>query len=121
MLNKTIKSKDYKFVKTPWGGYLVLEKYPTYWLKKLFINKGEQLSLQSHRNRDEIWIVVEGKIRVQKGKNFFILEKGDCLKINKKEKHRIYGLRRTIVLEAAFGQPKEKDIIRYEDKYGRVK
>ncbi|MEN4006530.1 MAG: phosphomannose isomerase type II C-terminal cupin domain [Methanobacteriaceae archaeon] len=120
MLNKPTKSKDYKFVERPWGGYLVLEKYPDYWLKKIFIDKGEQLSLQSHRNRYEIWIVLQGKIRVQKNDAFFILQKGDYLKINENEKHRLYGLSSAVVLEAAFGQPREEDIIRYEDKYGRA-
>jgi len=115
------KSKNYKFVKKPWGGYLILEKSPWYWIKKLFIKEGEQLSLQSHRNRDEIWIVLQGKIQAQKEEAFFILEEGEYLKINKKEKHKIYALRYALVLEVAFGQPRERDIIRYQDKYGRVK
>ncbi|MFH1990446.1 MAG: phosphomannose isomerase type II C-terminal cupin domain [Patescibacteria group bacterium] len=116
-----MQSKDYKFVKKPWGGYLILEKHLNHWLKKLFINKGEQLSLQSHKNRYEIWIVLRGKIRVQKDGAFSILQKGEYSKINKGEKHRVYGLTNAVVLEAAFGKLKEKDIIRYEDKYGRIK
>mgnify|MGYP001585322833 CR=1 FL=1 len=108
-------------VKKPWGDYLILEKYPDYWLKKLSIRKGEELSLQNHKNRSEIWVVLRGKVKVQKGENFFILEKGDHVKINKKEKHRIHGLSNAIIMEAAFGQPREKDIKRYQDKYGRAK
>lgn len=116
-----MRKKNDKFIKRPWGGYQILEKLPQYWLKKLFINKGEQLSLQSHKNRYEVWIVLQGKVRVQKGDVFSILQKGGYERIDKKEKHRIYGLTNACVLEVAFGQPREKDIIRYEDKYDRVK
>jgi mannose-6-phosphate isomerase-like protein (cupin superfamily) len=108
-----------KSVKKPWGSYLVLEKRQTYWLKKLFINKGESLSLQSHKGRYEIWVVLEGKISVQKGNRILILNKGEFMKINKREGHRITGLIQSCVLEVAFGKLQEKDIVRYEDKYGR--
>jgi len=43
------------------------------------------------------------------------------VKINKGEKHRILGLEKSCVMEAAFGRPRERDIIRYKDKYGRIK
>lgn len=113
--------KNNKAVKKPWGSYLVLEECPTYWLKKLFINKGEALSLQSHKRRYEIWIVLEGKILVQKGNERFILKKGGVVRIEKEEKHRISGLVKSCVLEAAFGKLNEEDIVRHEDKYGRAK
>ncbi|MBT9169314.1 MAG: Mannose-1-phosphate guanylyltransferase 1 [Syntrophomonadaceae bacterium] len=122
-INK-ILPKNYKIakmIKKPWGGYAFLEKRPTYWIKKLFINKGEELSLQSHKERYEIWTVLEGRISAQKGNNRFVLNKGEFLKIDKEEKHRISGLTKSCILEVAFGKPKERDIIRYEDKYGRVK
>jgi mannose-6-phosphate isomerase-like protein (cupin superfamily) len=112
--------KNHKIVKRPWGGYLILEKHPAYWIKKLFINKGEELSLQSHKGRYEIWVVLDGKVSAQKGNSKSVLNKGEFLKINKGEKHRISGLKKSCVLEVAFGELKEGDIIRYEDKYGRA-
>jgi len=121
-LDKLTSRTTYKLVKKPWGGYLVLEKcLNNYWLKKLFIYKGEELSLQSHQNRSEIWIVLKGKIRVQQENISLILKKGEFVKINKKEKHRIYGITNAQVLEAAFGKVEEEDIVRYQDKYGRIK
>ncbi len=121
-LDKSIYRTTHELVKKPWGGYLVLEKYSNaYWLKKLFIHKGEELSLQSHQNRSEIWIVLKGRIRVQKEDAFSILRKEEFIKINKKEKHRIYGITNAQVLEIAFGKVEEEDIIRYQDKYGRIK
>ena len=114
-----MQSKNHTSVKRPWGEYHVLEKTPKHWLKKIFINKGEQSSLQSHKHRDEIWIVLQGKIKAQKGNDSFILNEGEVLRIGKEEKHRIYGLTKACILEAAFGQPRERDIIRYEDEYGK--
>jgi len=113
--------EKFKFVTKPWGGYLCLEKSSTYWLKKLFVKKGEQLSLQSHKGRFELWVVLKGKASVQKGTSSSLLQKGDFIKINKKEKHRILGVTDTIILEVAFGRVNEEDIIRYEDKYDRIK
>lgn len=120
MLDGPMQSKNRTLVKRPWGGYQILEKTPEYWIKKLFINKGEQSSLQSHENRDEVWVVLKGSIRAQKSDSSIILNVGEFLKIRKGEKHRIYALTNACVLETAFGQPREKDIIRYEDEYGRV-
>jgi mannose-1-phosphate guanylyltransferase/mannose-6-phosphate isomerase len=121
VLNKSAYRRNYKFVNKPWGDYLVLEKHPSRWLKKLFVSKGEQLSWQSHKNRFEVWVALQGKIRVQKGSASFVLQKGDYLKIRKKEKHRIFGLTNANILEAALGQPKESDIACYQGKYGRAK
>ena len=50
------------------------------------------------------------------------LKKGDEISIKKGEKHRIanYGKALVRFLEISFGDFDEKDIRRYEDKYGRI-
>ena len=98
-----------------------MEKTSSYWLKKHLIKGGEELSLQSHQKRCEIWVVVRGKIRARKGETTHVLRKGEFLKIDKNEKHRMYGITDATVLEVTLGEPREGDIVRYEDKYGRVK
>ena len=108
-----------KEVKKPWGKYAVLEQTPEHWIKKLYVDQGRQLSLQSHRHRTEIWVVLSGRIRVIKGDQTLILKKGEMVEIAKREKHRIAALASSCVLEVAFGQVSEDDIIRYEDDYGR--
>lgn len=42
----------------PWGVYYVLEDLPLYKVKKLIVNPGFRLSLQSHEHRSEHWTVV---------------------------------------------------------------
>lgn len=105
----------------PWGKYVILEKNKEYWIKKLFVRKGKRISLQTHKNRVEIWIVLSGKIEAIKGNSRFTLKPGDSLKINRKEKHRIAGLEDSLIIEVALGKVLEKDIIRLEDDYGRIK
>ena len=81
-------------MKRPWGWMLRLIKTNKFWLKFIFV-KG-RTSLQSHEERTE-WHA-----------GFY--------KVPKNEKHR---LSRGAYLEFAFGKPKEEDITRYEDDYGR--
>lgn len=113
MTNKTILK--------PWGKYVILEKKRNYWIKKLFVRQGERLSLQSHKDRNEFWIVLSGLIEIVQGKSNLKLKGGEFLKINKKEKHRITGLKESWILEAAFGKVRERDIVRFKDDYGRIK
>jgi len=115
-----MKNKN-KTILRPWGKYIILEKKRNYWIKKLFVRQGEKLSLQSHKGRFEIWIVLSGRIEVIKGNSHLLLKEGEFLKINKKEKHRITGLKDSWILETAFGQMRENDIIRFKDDYGRIK
>ena len=113
-----MKSKSITVFK-PWGRYEIIDKKPRFWIKKLFINQGERLSLQSHQYRDEYWLVLDGKIKAINGPDQLILSPGEQLKVNKGVKHRIVGLTNACVVEIALGLVKETDIIRYQDEYGR--
>ena len=113
MKNKTILK--------PWGKYIILEKKSSFWIKKLFVRRGARLSLQSHKNRSEFWIVLSGEIEAVKGRSNLKLRPEEFLNIKKNEKHRITGLKDSWILEVALGQPREKDIIRFKDDYGRIK
>ena len=104
----------------PWGEYIVLEQNEGYWVKKLFVKEGARLSLQSHRDRAEIWVVLSGKIEAVKGDSRVELGEEECIKIEKNEKHRIAGIADSWILEVAFGDAREDDITRFEDDYGRI-
>ena len=109
-------------VSKPWGAYEVIEKKKEYWIKKLFVKGGEQLSVHSHHDREEQWIVLEGHIRARIGTRKKELGVGQMCHINKDQKHRITGIApMSVILEIAFGHPLEGDVTRYEDRYGRVK
>ncbi|HBB27028.1 TPA: hypothetical protein DCZ36_00840, partial [Candidatus Gracilibacteria bacterium] len=48
----------------PWGVYYVMEDSPLYKVKKIIVNPGCRLSLQSHEKRSEHWTVVSGMATV---------------------------------------------------------
>ena len=98
-----------------------MEKKTGYWIKKLFVTAGERTSLQSHRKREEVWVVLRGKVRVHIGAESLIMKVGTSCRVPKRTKHRITGIApESVLLEVGLGDPLEGDIIRYEDDYGRI-
>ncbi len=121
MVSKIKIEKDFK---RPWGGFIKFIDNKPCTVKILQIKKGESLSLQSHRLREEFWYLVLGKIRVILGRNLKQLKKrglkqGGRVFIPKKFLHRAEGLENSKILEISIGKFKEDDEIRYKDKYGR--
>jgi len=107
-------------VKRPWGGYLILRKKTNFWVKKLYVNEGARLSLQRHQHRNELWLVLNGKISAQVGNQTREVNEGELVFVPKNTKHRITGLSQATVLEFAFGKVLERDIERFEDDFGRA-
>ena len=109
-------------VKKPWGNYTTFYKSKNQLIKKIDVNPGQSLSLQSHQHRSEIWLVTNGKAKVEIDNNCYNLEKGETIEIPRKSKHRLsndYSEGLSIV-EIQEGEIlSENDIIRYEDVYGR--
>ncbi|MEK6941584.1 MAG: phosphomannose isomerase type II C-terminal cupin domain [archaeon] len=107
-------------VKKPWGHFTQYTKEQKATVKIIQVNKGGILSLQSHKNRDELWVALDGGITAQKGKAKKMLKKGESIFIPKNTKHRLSSKQGGQVLEISFGKFDESDIKRFEDKYGRA-
>lgn len=112
--------KERQIVQKPWGGYLILKKNHGLWIKKLFVKKGERLSLQSHEHRTEVWVVISGEIDAQVGNVHHRAGPDDVILIAPHRKHRLSAVTDACVMELAQGEVLEHDIVRYEDDYGRV-
>lgn len=122
-MKKAQKKTQDKKVTRPWGGYEIIEKNNTYWIKKLYVSKDKRTSLQSHKQREEVWTVLRGTVKAthgKDGKKRAVLSVGDMIRVPQGEVHRLYGVTNAVVLETAFGRPLEGDITRYEDDYGRA-
>lgn len=78
-------------------------------------------SLQYHNHRSEFWKILSGNPLVTIGKITVTARPGDEFFIKKLERHRIATKNEAVqFLEICHGDFDEDDIIRLEDKYGRV-
>lgn len=110
-------------VNRPWGSYTVLEEDPEgFKLKRIEVAPGARLSLQSHRQRSEHWVVVSGTATVTNGEEVITVYKNQSTYIPIGAKHRLENLGNEPlhIVEIQVGDYLgEDDIQRYEDNYGR--
>ena len=107
----------------PWGWFesLVLSDY--FQVKRIHVNPGATLSLQSHKYRSEHWIVVEGVAKVTIEDQVKLVEAGHSVYVPLGAIHRMEnpGSGSMVLIEVQIGTYfGEDDIIRYEDVYSRV-
>ncbi len=114
---------EHMTVMRPWGSYTVLEEQVSgYKLKRIEVQPGASLSLQSHRKRSEHWVVVSGVATVTRGNESFIVRKNESTFIPIGKKHRLAneGDEPLLIVEVAVGDYLgEDDIERFDDEYGR--
>ena len=107
----------------PWGYYEILQDAPEFKVKKISIEPGKRLSLQSHGKRDELWTIVSGKGIAEVDGLEVTLSYGQTIDIRRGQSHRMKntGTERLIYIEVQTGEYfGEDDIIRYQDDYGRA-
>ena len=117
-----------KNIKRPWGSYTIIHKGNGHWVKIIEVGCGRRTSLQQHRKRSEIWIILQGSFNIHHGKSkssisIYRRSKNHAspLVVRRGDIHRLEGLgNKNVLLEIALGRPDENDIIRHEDDYGRV-
>lgn len=109
----------------PWGWYVNVEgnDYSGFKVKRIAVYPGKRLSLQSHNQRSEHWVMVHGSAKVQVGHDFIFLEKDQYVYIPIQTLHRIENVGSELLefTETQIGEYLgEDDIVRYEDDFGRV-
>lgn len=105
----------------PWGNFRQFSHNQESTVKILTVEAGGTLSLQAHKKRDELWIVLDEGLRVQVDDEVIDARVGDEIVIMRGQRHRLSSLgRRGRVLEVAFGHFDEADIERFDDAYGRA-
>ena len=111
-------------VERPWGSYEVLASGPGHQVKRLAVQPGARLSLQSHRLRAELWCVVAGTAEATLDGVVSRLLVGDVLRIPVGAVHRLANPdvdETLVVVEVQTGESfSEDDITRYEDDFGRL-
>ncbi|OHA89784.1 MAG: hypothetical protein A3C70_00820 [Candidatus Zambryskibacteria bacterium RIFCSPHIGHO2_02_FULL_43_14] len=105
----------------PWGGFREFAENEGNTVKILFIKKGEVFSLQKHHYRNEFWRVLSGNPDIIIGDKMVRAKIGDEFEIPPEMKHQISApINEVEVLEISRGKFDENDIVRIEDKYGRI-
>jgi mannose-1-phosphate guanylyltransferase/mannose-6-phosphate isomerase len=110
-------------VHRPWGSYDSVDNGARFQVKRIKVKPGAQLSLQSHTQRAEHWIVVSGTARVTRDNDVFELHANQSTYIPIGAKHRLEnpGGEMLELIEVQSGDYLgEDDIVRYEDVYGRA-
>lgn len=107
----------------PWGYELIWAHTDRYVGKILHIRKGESLSYQYHRVKDETIHLLSGVMELDigddTGRAAHRLEPGACFRITPGTRHRMTALEDCDVLEVS--TPELDDVVRLEDLYGRIK
>lgn len=107
----------------PWGKYNLIDNGERYQVKRITVNPGEKLSVQKHRFRSEHWIVVSGTAKVTNQDKVFLLAENESTYIPVGALHALEnpGTSLLEIIEIQSGSYLgEDDIVRFEDRYGRV-
>jgi len=110
-------------VHRPWGSYDGIDAAPGFQVKRIKVKPGARLSLQSHRQRAEHWVIVRGTARVTRDHDVFDLHANQSTYIPLGARHRLEnpGPELLELIEVQSGDYLgEDDIIRYDDAYGRA-
>ncbi len=111
-------ARDYR----PWGHYETLALDARFQVKRIVVNPGAALSLQSHFHRSEHWIVVSGTAKVTVDATVQLVTENQSVYIPLGAKHRMENPGRVpmVLIEVQTGvYLGEDDIVRYEDVYSR--
>jgi len=119
---KSSRLRPPRKIRKPWGYEILWAVTNKYAGKILHIRRGEALSLQSHRRKDESIYLYSGELVIELEKNGKMvatrIHKGEAVRIPQGMKHRFTALRTSTVFEVS--TPHLSDVVRFEDRYGRV-
>jgi mannose-1-phosphate guanylyltransferase len=110
-------------VHRPWGQYDSIDSGPRYQVKRITVKPGAKLSVQMHHHRAEHWIVVSGTAKVFKGEESFLLAENESTYIPIGVVHSLEnpGKLSLELIEVQSGSYLgEDDILRLDDRYGRL-
>jgi len=111
-------------VEKPWGNEFIWAKTDRYVGKILHIRSGEALSLQYHEEKDETIMVLTGRLDLEhfregERSTKTVLEPRVPFHIRPGLRHRMVALEDSDVVEVSTTEL--DDVVRLEDRYGRVR
>lgn len=107
-------------VERPWGGFSQYAKNSEVTVSLMVVAAHQRSSLQAHSGRAELWIIFDEGASVQVGDEVLYPHPGDEIWIPANTKHRLSSLGKQVrVLEVAYGNWQQEDIVRFDDDYSR--
>ena len=104
--------------KKKWGGEVWLVYTDKYALKILYVNSGNRLSLQKHKQKQETWQVLKGQPEIVLNNETIAAKPGQLLHLPAGTVHRISAPNGDVeILEVS--SPELWDLERIEDDYNR--
>ena len=114
-----------KIIKKPWGKEIIYaHDNGKYMGKKLFITKGQRLSLQNHVKKHETFYLDKGVAEITIGNKLYKISDADPHKkrtfvIKPQVKHRIKAITDCVILESSTDFPNQ--VTGTANDYGRLK
>ena len=121
--DKRSEVENHRKVFRPWGYYDSVDNGECFQVKRIVVNSGAKLSLQKHKYRAEHWVVIKGVALVTCGDKVFELVENQSTYIPLGETHSLANPGKTPlqIIEVQSGSYLgEDDIVRFEDRYGRL-
>lgn len=118
------EAKLHREVYRPWGKYDSVDNGERFQVKRITVKPGAKLSVQMHHHRAEHWIVVSGTAKVQIDDTEQFVTENESVYIPITAVHALEnpGKVDLELIEVQSGSYLgEDDIVRFEDRYGRVK
>jgi mannose-6-phosphate isomerase len=108
-------------VEKPWGKVTTYALNQPASVRVISVEPDQSTSEHYHQLRDEMWVILDGGLRIQIGNRVVDARPGDEFVVSAEEPHRITntGTKRGRVLEIAHGYTTEDDTLRLQDDYGR--
>ena len=114
-------------VDKPWGHEEIFALVEgSYVGKLLFVKAGESLSLQYHHAKDETIALVSGQVEIDLGDSkenltAASLSAGDSVHVTPGMLHRLRAIEDSVLVEASTASEGwREDVVRLEDRYGRL-
>ena len=113
--------KNYDREERPWGSFERFTLNETSTVKIITIAPNQAFSLQKHSHRGEFWRILAGSGTLIIDEETHEGKAGMAFFVPPESTHRAQsGENGLVILEIAFGEFEETDIIRLEDRYGRA-
>ena len=106
------------FAEKSWGSFKVIDVESSSLVIKVTLNPGHGMNYHSHRNRDEVWVVVSGEGRAIVDDKEFKIKTGDTISMDRGAKHTVFAETELKLIEVQLGERiNVNDKLKFELKY----